>query len=141
LPFVLLVFVFLHIFYLHETGRTNPLGVASVYKVRFHYLYSVKDLLVYFVALFLFCFTTFSFGYSFIDAENWVPANTDTTPHHIQPEWYFLFAYAILRSIPNKVGGVVALVAAVAFLFLFSIRSRLFIFRGVMYDPVYRFLF
>lgn len=76
-----------------------------------------------------------------MDAENFIPANPLVTPTHIQPEWYFLFAYAILRSIPNKLGGVLGLVAAVAFLFLFSLGSRKFLFSGFNYSPVARFLF
>jgi ubiquinol-cytochrome c reductase cytochrome b subunit len=80
------------------SSRTN--------KVPFHYYYAVKDLYVYFVFMFIFIVVTLKYGYNLIDAENWIPANPLVTPTHIQPEWYFLFAYAILRSIPNKLGGV-----------------------------------
>ncbi len=142
LPFVVTALVILHIFYLHVYGRSNPLGVSSnTNKVSFHYYYSVKDLYVYFVFLFVFLFFTLKYGYSFIDAENFIPANPLVTPTHIQPEWYFLFAYAILRSIPNKLGGVLGLVLAVIVLFLFRISSNKLLFRGTIYSPLARFTF
>jgi len=142
LPFVVTALVLLHIFYLHEYGSSNPLGVSSnTNKVSFHYYYSVKDLYVYFVFMFVFMFFTLKYGYSFIDAENFIPANPLVTPTHIQPEWYFLFAYAILRSIPNKLGGVVGLLLAVLVLFLFSVSSSNLLFRGMMYSPLARFTF
>lgn len=142
LPFVVTALVILHIFYLHVYGRSNPLGVSSnTNKVSFHYYYSVKDLYVYFVFMFVFMFFTLKFGYSFIDAENFIPANPLVTPTHIQPEWYFLFAYAILRSIPNKLGGVVGLLLAVLVLFLFSVSSSNLLFRGIIYSPLARLTF
>lgn len=142
LPFVVTALVILHIFYLHEYGSSNPLGVSSnTNKVSFHYYYSVKDLYVYFVFMFIFIFFTLKYGYSFIDAENFIPANPLVTPTHIQPEWYFLFAYAILRSIPNKLGGVVGLLLAVLVLFLFSVSSTNLLFSGMMYSPLARFTF
>ena len=84
---------------------------------------------------------TLNYGYNFMEADNFIPANPLVTPAHIQPEWYYLFAYAILRSIPNKLGGVIALLAAVAFLFVFSISSTSLIFRGINFSPVARFVF
>jgi ubiquinol-cytochrome c reductase cytochrome b subunit len=142
LPFVVTALVILHIFYLHTYGSSNPLGVSSnTNKVSFHYYYSVKDLYVYFVFMFVFIFFTLKYGYSFIDAENFIPANPLVTPTHIQPEWYFLFAYAILRSIPNKLGGVVGLLLAVLVLFLFRVSSTNLLFRGMIYSPLARFTF
>jgi ubiquinol-cytochrome c reductase cytochrome b subunit len=77
----------LHLLFLHQTGRTNPLGVSSnTNKVPFHYYFSVKDSYVFFIYFFLFSFFTLKFGYSFIDAENFIPANPLVTPVHIQPE-------------------------------------------------------
>lgn len=142
LPFVVTALVILHIFYLHLYGRSNPLGVSSnTNKVSFHYYYSVKDLYVYFVFLFVFIVFTLKYGYIFIDAENFIPANPLVTPTHIQPEWYFLFAYAILRSIPNKLGGVLGLVAAVMVLFIFRISTSKLLFTGSMYSPIARLVF
>nr|QST18659.1 cytochrome b [Brachionus angularis] len=142
LPFVVTALVILHIFYLHLYGSSNPLGVSSnTNKVSFHYYYSVKDLYVYFVFLFVFMVFTLKYGYIFMDAENFIPANPLVTPTHIQPEWYFLFAYAILRSIPNKLGGVLGLVAAVMVLFIFSISTSKLLFTGSMYSPIARLVF
>ncbi len=142
LPFVVTALVLIHIFFLHMHGSSNPLGVSSaVNKVPFHYYYSVKDLYVYFVFLFVFLFVTLKYGYNLIDAENFIPANPLVTPTHIQPEWYFLFAYAILRSIPNKLGGVLGLVLSVIFLFVFTISSSSLIFRGINFSPLARFVF
>lgn len=107
----------------------------------FHYYYSVKDLYIYFVFIFIFIFVTLNYGYNLIDAENFIPANPLVTPTHIQPEWYFLFAYAILRSIPNKLGGVLGLVLSVIVLFVFTISSRTLIFRGINFSPIARFVF
>lgn len=142
LPFVVAALVILHIFFLHIHGRSNPLGVSSsTNKVPFHYYYSVKDLYIYFVFIFIFIFVTLNYGYNLIDAENFIPANPLVTPTHIQPEWYFLFAYAILRSIPNKLGGVLGLVLSVIVLFVFTISSRTLIFRGMNFSPIARFVF
>jgi ubiquinol-cytochrome c reductase cytochrome b subunit len=142
LPFVIAILAVLHLFFLHITGSSNPLGISSnVFKVPFHHYFSVKDLIVYFVALFLFIFRTLHLGYSFMDAANFIPANSLVTPVHIQPEWYFLFAYAILRSIPNKLGGVIALLLAVTILFAFSIGSRNFLFSGLQFSPIMRIIF
>lgn len=142
LPFLVTALVILHIFYLHVYGRSNPLGVSSnTNKVSFHYYYSVKDLYVYFIFFFIFIVFTLKYGYSFIDAENFIPANPLVTPTHIQPEWYFLFAYAILRSIPNKLGGVIGLLLAVLVLFLFSISTRKLLFSGTIYSPIARLAF
>lgn len=142
LPFVVVFLVVLHLFFLHIHGRSNPLGVPSaVNKVSFHYYFSVKDSFYFILFLFFFMLVTLLFGYDLMDAENWIPANPLVTPTHIQPEWYFLFAYAILRSIPNKLGGVVGLVLAVVILFFFSLFSRNLLFRGFSHSPVARFVF
>jgi len=141
-PFIVSFLVLLHLFSLHMKGRSNPLGIpANMIKVSFHYYYSVKDLLVYFFFFWAFLYVTLAYGYDLIDAENWIPANPIKTPTHIQPEWYFLFAYAILRSIPNKLGGVVGLGLAVLFLYFFSMFTNRLIFRGVTFSPVSRLAF
>jgi len=142
MPFIVAFLVILHLFFLHIKGRSNPLGVTSnTYKVPFHYYYTVKDLYVYFVVIFVFLFVTLNNGYSLIDAENFIPANPLVTPTHIQPEWYFLFAYAILRSIPNKLGGVIGLGLSVVFLFVFTVSTSNLLFRGFQYSPVSRLVY
>jgi len=142
LPFIITFLVILHLFFLHLNGSSNPLGVSSnSNKVTFHSYYSVKDIYFILVFLFLFLFITLKYGFNLIDAENWIPANSLVTPNHIQPEWYFLFAYAILRSIPRKLGGVLGLVLAVLVLFLFSINSKLLIFSGFNFSPLARLVY
>nr|AIG52967.1 cytochrome b [Ctenotus inornatus]AIG52981.1 cytochrome b [Ctenotus inornatus]AIG52991.1 cytochrome b [Ctenotus inornatus]AIG53034.1 cytochrome b [Ctenotus inornatus]AIG53035.1 cytochrome b [Ctenotus inornatus] len=120
LPFAIMGASMLHLLFLHETGSNNPTGLTSnTDKIPFHPYYSYKDLLgatlFLMVLLLLALFTPNLLG----DPENFTPANPLVTPPHIKPEWYFLFAYAILRSIPNKLGGVLAL--------LFSILILMFV--------------
>nr|AIG53240.1 cytochrome b [Ctenotus sp. DLR-2014a]AIG53241.1 cytochrome b [Ctenotus sp. DLR-2014a]AIG53242.1 cytochrome b [Ctenotus sp. DLR-2014a]AIG53265.1 cytochrome b [Ctenotus sp. DLR-2014a]AIG53266.1 cytochrome b [Ctenotus sp. DLR-2014a] len=120
LPFAIMGASMLHLLFLHETGSNNPIGLTSnTDKIPFHPYYSYKDLLgatlFLMVLLLLALFSPNLLG----DPENFTPANPLVTPPHIKPEWYFLFAYAILRSIPNKLGGVLAL--------LFSILILMFV--------------
>ncbi|YP_337791.1 cytochrome b (mitochondrion) [Saccoglossus kowalevskii] len=117
LPFIIIVLTLLHLIFLHETGSNNPTGLNSVSdKTSFHSYYSYKD--VFGFAIFIAALTSLAllFPTALLDPENFIPANPMSTPVHIQPEWYFLFAYAILRSIPNKLGGVLALLASVLIL-------------------------
>jgi len=125
LPFIVVGFILIHLYFLHSKGRTNPLGnLDNQRKIPFHPYFSYKDgvgfaifgvLLIYFVRF---------RSYRIIDPENFIEANRIVTPVHIQPEWYFLFAYAILRCIPSKVGGVLGLVAAVTIFYIFPVLSR-----------------
>nr|AIG53350.1 cytochrome b [Ctenotus schomburgkii] len=119
LPFAIMGASMLHLLFLHETGSNNPIGLASnTDKIPFHPYYSYKDLLgaTLFILLLLSLalFSPNMLG----DPENFTPANPLVTPPHIKPEWYFLFAYAILRSIPNKLGGVLALLFSILILML-----------------------
>ena len=109
IPLVVLVIVILHILFLHETGRTSSRGsIDSELKVKLHPFYIYKDSLniLFFGIFYLICFL---YPFSLGDCENLKEANLMSSPVHIQPEWYLLFIYAILRAIPNKLGGVVAL--------------------------------
>nr|AGN31138.1 cytochrome b [Thrichomys laurenteus] len=120
LPFIITALVAIHLFFLHETGSNNPSGLNSNSdKIPFHPYYTIKDILgLLLMLLTLLSLTLFSpdlLG----DPDNYTPANPLNTPPHIKPEWYFLFAYAILRSIPNKLGGVLALVFSILILTLF----------------------
>nr|WDE82129.1 cytochrome b [Contopus cooperi] len=119
LPFMIAGLTLIHLTFLHETGSNNPLGISSdCDKIPFHPYFSTKDILG-FIILFLPLMTLALFSPNLLgDPENFTPANPLVTPPHIKPEWYFLFAYAILRSIPNKLGGVLALAASVLVLFL-----------------------
>nr|YP_006073402.1 cytochrome b [Solen strictus]AER38720.1 cytochrome b [Solen strictus] len=136
LPFVLAGLVVLHIVFLHETGSSNPLGVgAECDKVPFHNYFVLKDLLGAVVLSMVLLGICFFSPDLFLDPVNFVPADPMKTPIHIQPEWYFLFAYTILRSIPNKLGGVVALVMSIAVLYSmpFNPKSN---FKGLSMYPV-----
>nr|AGN31126.1 cytochrome b [Thrichomys laurenteus]AGN31137.1 cytochrome b [Thrichomys laurenteus]AGN31139.1 cytochrome b [Thrichomys laurenteus]AGN31140.1 cytochrome b [Thrichomys laurenteus]AGN31142.1 cytochrome b [Thrichomys laurenteus] len=120
LPFIITALVAIHLLFLHETGSNNPSGLNSNSdKIPFHPYYTIKDILgLLLMLLTLLSLTLFSpdlLG----DPDNYTPANPLNTPPHIKPEWYFLFAYAILRSIPNKLGGVLALVFSILILTLF----------------------
>nr|YP_009685854.1 cytochrome b [Aphyosemion australe]QDV92635.1 cytochrome b [Aphyosemion australe] len=122
LPFVVLAATMVHLIFLHETGSNNPAGINSdADKISFHPYFSYKDL-VGFAILITMLMTISLFSPNLLgDPENFTPANPLVTPPHIKPEWYFLFAYAILRSIPNKLGGVVALLASILILILVPI--------------------
>nr|ABY48656.1 cytochrome b [Xantusia wigginsi] len=119
LPFIIIAMTMLHLLFLHESGSNNPTGLnANTDKISFHPFFSYKDLLgVMMITMFLLILALFSpnlLG----DPENFTPANPMMTPPHIKPEWYFLFAYAILRSIPNKLGGVLALLLSIMILII-----------------------
>lgn len=128
LPFILTFLVLIHILLIHEKGSSNPLGLTlNLDKISFHPYFTIKDILGFSIALIIFSIFVLQYPYLLIDAENFNIANPIITPPHIQPEWYFLFAYAILRSIPNKLGGVVALVLSILIVisFTFTIRNKL----------------
>uniref|UniRef100_UPI0030033FF6 cytochrome b n=1 Tax=Mycetophylax simplex TaxID=341688 RepID=UPI0030033FF6 len=117
-PFIIIFFVMLHLFFLHLTGSTNPTGMNSnLYKMPFHIFFSLKDLLGFIYILFMFMLIITQYPYMFSDPDNFIPANPILTPIHIQPEWYFLYAYAILRSIPNKLGGVITMFMSISILY------------------------
>nr|YP_010350528.1 cytochrome b [Synagrops philippinensis]UOK10021.1 cytochrome b [Synagrops philippinensis]UVN21653.1 cytochrome b [Synagrops philippinensis] len=118
-PFVIAAMTMIHLIFLHETGSNNPLGLNSDSdKIPFHPYFSNKDLLGF--AVLLLSLTSLAlFAPNLLgDPDNFTPANPLVTPPHIKPEWYFLFAYAILRSIPNKLGGVLALLFSILVLML-----------------------
>nr|YP_008593651.1 cytochrome b [Tetragonurus cuvieri]WMI34961.1 cytochrome b [Tetragonurus cuvieri]BAN83632.1 cytochrome b [Tetragonurus cuvieri] len=140
-PFVILAMAVLHLLFLHETGSNNPIGLNSnADKISFHPYFSYKDVLG-FVLLLVPLASLALFSPNLLgDPDNFTPANPMVTPPHIKPEWYFLFAYAILRSIPNKLGGVLALLASILVLmvvpFLHTSKQRALTFR-----PMSQFLF
>lgn len=115
LPFILSAIAMIHIFFLHEKGSRNPLGVSiNLDKIPFLKYFAIKDFFTLLLVLIFFFTLSLLSPFLLGDPENFIPANPLNTPIHIIPEWYFLFAYAILRRIPNKLGGVVALVIAIA---------------------------
>nr|VFU78638.1 Cytochrome b oxydase [Proasellus ebrensis] len=118
-PMVISALVMIHIMYLHQTGSTNPTGVKeAVDKEMFHPFYSLKDIAGAVIMLSFLLSISLLAPFILGDPENFNEANPLSTPLHIQPEWYYLFAYAILRSIPNKLGGVVALLLSVLVLYI-----------------------
>jgi len=141
LPFILRALRTVHLLFLHQTGSSNPLGInRNIDKSPFHPYFSSKDLFGFLVFFFIFLFICLIHPWDLGDPENFIPANPLVTPVHIQPEWYFLMAYAILRSIPNKLGGVVALALSIAILFICPIlpKSK---FRGLLFYPVRKIYF
>nr|AFJ19488.1 cytochrome b [Ictalurus sp. USON-01104-1] len=141
LPFAIIAATLLHALFLHETGSNNPVGLNSdADKISFHPYFSYKDLLG-----FIFLITALAslalFSPNLLgDPENFTPANPLVTPPHIKPEWYFLFAYAILRSIPNKLGGVLALLFSILVLMIVPLlhTSKQ---RGLAFRPLSQLLF
>nr|QLH55938.1 cytochrome b [Marmosa constantiae] len=141
LPFIIMALVMVHLLFLHETGSNNPTGLnPNSDKIPFHPYYTIKDALGFMLmALILMSLAMFSpdlLG----DPDNFTPANPLNTPPHIKPEWYFLFAYAILRSIPNKLGGVLALLASILVLIIVPLlhMSKQ---RSLMFRPISQTLF
>ena len=128
-PFIIVALAIIHLIFLHTTGSNNPLGLnRNVDKVIFHPYFSRKDFLGLLFLVISLGYVRFQVPWLLGDPENFIPANPLVTPIHIQPEWYFLFAYAILRSIPNKLGGVVALALAVIILYILPMYgSRQFV--------------
>lgn len=141
IPFIVAAISIVHLLFLHQTGSRNPLGVRrDNLKIRFHPYFSFKDL-VGFIGLIIFLFYIAIFDPWYLgDPENFVLANPLVTPVHIQPEWYFLFAYAILRSIPNKLGGVVALALSIGVLFTLPFQ-KISRFRGTQWYPFRKLYF
>nr|YP_010990144.1 cytochrome b [Polymesoda caroliniana]WOV69032.1 cytochrome b [Polymesoda caroliniana] len=140
-PFVLVLLVVVHIIYLHETGSSNPLGMNSDAEgVPFHSYYTLKDLVGILLMLWFLVLICLFYPDVFSDPVNFIPADPMSTPLHIQPEWYFLFAYSILRSIPNKSGGVAALAFSVAVLYIMPFYPKGLV-KGSQFNPLAQFIF
>nr|YP_009116135.1 cytochrome b [Taeniura lymma]AJD22409.1 cytochrome b [Taeniura lymma] len=140
-PFVIAALTMIHLLFLHETGSNNPTGLSSnMDKIPFHPYYTYKDLVGFFILLTLLTLLALFAPNLLGDTENFIPANPLVTPPHIKPEWYFLFAYAILRSIPNKLGGVLALIFSILVLLLIPIlhTSKQ---RSLTFRPITQLLF
>lgn len=141
LPFIVAGATIIHLLFLHQTGSNNPLGLnRDIDKIPFHPYFSFKDIVGFIILIITLTLLSLLYPYLLGDPDNFIPANPLVTPIHIQPEWYFLFAYAILRSIPNKLGGVIALVLSIAILFIlpFTNKSK---FRGLEFYPINQIIF
>nr|YP_010026626.1 cytochrome b [Gynaikothrips ficorum]QOQ85874.1 cytochrome b [Gynaikothrips ficorum] len=124
-PFLIAFMVIMHLMFLHVSGSNNLLGINSNYKkIRFNPFFMLKDLLGFLIFFLIFFFIISFYPYILGDPDNFILANSMVTPVHIQPEWYFLFAYAILRSIPNKLGGVLMLVMSIFILFFLPFKKK-----------------
>nr|YP_009441589.1 cytochrome b [Tachyta nana]AOY39264.1 cytochrome b [Tachyta nana] len=141
LPFIIIAMVMIHLLFLHQTGSNNPLGLNSnIDKISFHPYFSFKDIMGFIMMLMILTLLTLLNPYYLGDPDNFTPANPLVTPIHIQPEWYFLFAYAILRSIPNKLGGVIALLMSILILLIipFTNKSK---FQSNKFYPINQIMF
>jgi quinol-cytochrome oxidoreductase complex cytochrome b subunit len=142
LPFVLVGLTLLHIVLLHTDGNNNPLGIST----KFHFIYFypyfyVKDLFAVFSYLFMYLVFVFFFPNMMGEADNYIMANSLVTPTHIVPEWYLLPFYAILRSIPDKLGGVIAMVGAFIVLGLLPWLTPKLVIKSSVFRPITRIFF
>nr|ADO13511.1 cytochrome b [Maruca vitrata] len=141
LPFIMLMMSMIHLLFLHQTGSNNPLGINSnLDKIPFHPFFMFKDLIGFILVMFMLILLTLTNPYLLGDPDNFIPANPLVTPIHIQPEWYFLFAYAILRSIPNKLGGVIALVMSILILIILPMTFKKKK-QGIQFYPLNQIMF
>nr|AMX23104.1 cytochrome b [Reticulitermes sp. A TB-2016] len=139
-PFAIAAMTMIHLLFLHQTGSNNPLGLnKNTDKIPFHPYFTASDIVGFTITIMMLSVLTLKDPYILSDPDNFTPANPLVTPVHIQPEWYFLFAYAILRSIPNKLGGVIALAMSIAILFIMPVNKSKF--RGTQFYPINQMLF
>jgi quinol-cytochrome oxidoreductase complex cytochrome b subunit len=136
LPFVLFGFVILHLAILHFDGSGNPVGLRSAFSLPFYPYFYVKDLFGFLVLSCFFSLFVFFYPNYLGHPDNYIEANALVTPVHIVPEWYFLPFYAILRSIPSKLGGVIAMGAAVALLWFLPLLGE-----GAARSGIFRYAF
>ena len=141
LPFIIAALSVVHLALLHRDGSNNPLGIdSSVDKIPFYPYFFIKDLFSFFIFLFFFCIFLFYFPNALGHPDNYIPADPMQTPPHIVPEWYFLPFYAILRSIPNKLGGVVAMLGAlIVWLFIPFINTSEI--RSTTFRPIFKIFY
>jgi len=143
LPFIIIAFVLLHLIALHRFGSNNPLGIdhkGPQDTIPFHPYYTIKDLFGLTVFLLIYAFFVFYAPNFLGNPDNYIPANPMQTPNHIVPEWYLLPYYAILRSVPNKLLGVIAAFGSLFLLFLVPWLDTSPI-RSARFRPVYKWVF
>jgi ubiquinol-cytochrome c reductase cytochrome b subunit len=141
LPFAIAGLALVHLVLLHQNGSTNPLGIESnVDKISFYPYFYVKDLLGFVTLMALFTFFVYFQPNTLGHPDNYIPANPMVTPAHIVPEWYFLPFYAVLRSIPDKLGGVLAMGGAIVMILIMPWLNTSEV-RSSAFRPIYRKLF
>jgi ubiquinol-cytochrome c reductase cytochrome b subunit len=142
LPFVILFLVVIHLWQLHVNGSRNPRGLPlSRERCKFYSLYFFKDIVTPCIVYFIFVGLVSYSPWVFRDPGNFIEAESLVTPLHIKPEWYFLFAYAILRSIPTKIGGVIAMGLSVTIYYVLPYLPKPFYFKGNYFNPVGKLVF
>nr|UGN61678.1 cytochrome b [Cryptocercus zagunaoensis] len=140
MPFIITAMAMIHLLFLHQTGSNNPMGLNSnIDKIPFHPYFTIKDTVGFMIMFMILSILSLKEPYILGDPDNFTPANPLVTPIHIQPEWYFLFAYAILRSIPNKLGGVIALIMSIMILVIMPLMKSKF--QGMQFYPMNQVLF
>nr|UYX62326.1 cytochrome b [Orthopygia glaucinalis] len=141
LPFIVMMMTMIHLLFLHMTGSNNPLGINSnLNKIPFHPFFTFKDLMGFLIMMFILIMLTLMNPNLLGDPDNFIPLNPLVTPDHMQPEGYFLFAYAFLRSIPNKLGGVIALVLSILILIILPMTFNKKI-QGIQFYPINQIMF
>jgi quinol-cytochrome oxidoreductase complex cytochrome b subunit len=141
LPFVIAGLTLIHLILLHKHGSNNPLGTDSVGDdINFYPYYFVKDLFAFFCFMLVFAYFVL-YDPNFLNhPDNYVPADPIHTPKHVVPEWYFLAYYAILRSIPHKAGGIIAMLSSILILFTLPFFNTSKI-RSTTYRPIFKFFY
>nr|APQ47875.1 cytochrome b [Cheumatopsyche brevilineata] len=127
-PMIILAFSMIHLMFLLETKSSNPLSINNnIDKIHFHPFFSFKDLIGFFLMIIILMFISLYKPFMLSVPDIFIPANPMVTPIHIQPEWYFLFAYAILSSIHNKLVSVIALLMSILILFIMPFLKKKYI--------------
>nr|UZF66150.1 cytochrome b [Neodiprion qinghaiicus] len=141
IPFIILMMVMIHLMFIHQTGSSNPMGTNSdIDKIPFQPYFILKDIIGFIIMLSMLLMIIMINPNYLGDPDNFTPANSMSTPPHIKPEWYFLFAYAILRSIPNKLGGVMMLMLSI-FILLIMPFYKMMNFKGLNFYPLNQMCF
>ena len=141
LPFLIAGLALVHLSLLHTAGSGNPLGInTNIDSITFYPYFYSKDVFAFLLYVFFLCLFVFYFSNFLGHSDNYIPANPLVTPPHIVPEWYFLPFYAILRSIPDKLGGVVAMISAILILLLLPLINFSYS-RSSKFRPIYAFFY
>jgi quinol-cytochrome oxidoreductase complex cytochrome b subunit len=140
-PFILIALVFLHVVILHDTGSSNPLGkFLTLDKIWFNPYFTIKDIFSCVLLFFCFCIFLYFLPNYLGHTDNYIKANPLATPAHIVPEWYFLPFYAILRSIPNKAGGILVLLLTLVLLIFLPYFNNAKI-KNITYTDLFKWFF
>jgi len=141
LPFIITGIIFTHLILLHQTGSTNPTQHVSSDNITFHPYFTAKDAFIFTIYLTIFMVLVFFYPNLLGHSDNFIPANPLVTPAHIVPEWYFTPFYAILRACPNKLGGVISMLAAILSLFILPFLPNNYNTIPTTKSPIYKVLF